>query len=170
MRRAAAGALVSLVLGAAAFGPLAGCGLLRPKPAPEARFGDRAAAEDAEVLSVTAPDSGRAYFYSNAPVEYEGVVPRVEAAPTAEGARVELFVRGAFPDACYELHDVAQTRRANYVDVTLRVRRPQGAVCATVVRPYRFYLVLDGRFAPGPYVVTVNGTAYPFEVHALRGS
>ena len=148
-----------------------GCGLLRSKPAPETRFGDRTApvTEDAEVLTVSAPDSNRVYFYTGAPVET--VVPRIEgpAAP-AEGARVELFVRGAFPDACYELHDVTQTRRANYVDVTLRVRRPQGAVCATVVRPYRFYLQLDDRLPPGPYVVTVNGTAYPFEVHAVRGS
>ena len=92
-------------------------------------------------------------------------VPRIES-PTngADSARVDVLIRGSFPDACYELSGVTQSRVARLIDVTLTVRRPQGAFCATVVRPYRFYLELDGRFAPGPYTLTVNGTVAPFEV------
>ncbi|HYE57527.1 MAG TPA: hypothetical protein VD948_03430, partial [Rhodothermales bacterium] len=116
-----------------------------------------------DIISVAPPDSTRRFFYTDAPVME--VVPR--AGPAENGlVPVELFVRGAFPDACYELHAVEQRRSAQLVDVTLTARRPQGAFCATVVRPYRFYLLLDERLSPGPYVFSVNGKQVPFEVRA----
>ncbi len=157
---------LALVLAGAAS---AGCGLLRPKPKPDHLFGTVAVpetAEDPDVLTVLPPDGTRAYFTTEAPVT--GVVPRIETpaegAPPSDSTRVEVLIRGSFPDACYELSGVTQSRVARLVDVTLTVRRPQGAFCATVVRPYRFYLMLDGRFARGPYTLTVNGTVAPFEV------
>lgn len=161
MRRAAV--LVLLVASAVSAG---GCGLLRPKKKPDQTYGTRIppeTAEDPDVLTILPPDTERAYFYTDAPVT--GVVPRVEAPVAgADSARVDVLIRGSFPDACYELSGVTQSRVARLIDVTLTVRRPQGAFCATVVRPYRFYLELDGRFAPGPYTLTVNGTVAPFEV------
>ena len=148
-----------------------GCGLLRPKKTPDQRFGTVVlpeSSEDPDVLTVLPADSSRAYFYTDAVVT--SVNARVEtperggAAPRTDSARVEVLVRGSFPDACYELSGVAQNRIARLIDVTLTARRPQGAFCATVVRPYRFYLLLDGLYAPGPYTLTVNGTVAPFEV------
>ncbi len=148
-----------------------GCGLLRPKKKPDQRFGNVVlpeTAEDPDVLTVLPADSSRAYFYTDAVVT--SVVARVETpergsdAPRTDSARVEVLVRGSFPDACYELSGVTQNRIARLIDVTLTARRPQGAFCATVIRPYRFYVLLDGLYARGPYTLTVNGTVAPFDV------
>ncbi len=145
---------------------LGGCGLLGGSKDPDAQFGHRRSEEtpeDPEILSVAPRDTTRAFFYTDAPVVE--VVPRVG---TGENGLypVEVFVRGAFPDACYELHAVTQRRSAQLVDVKLTARRPQGAFCATVVRPFRFYLLLDEKLPAGPYLFTVNGKEVPFEIHA----
>lgn len=145
----------------------AGCGLLRSKKkSPDQTYGAVVApqtSEDPDVLTILPPDPARPYFFTDAPVSE--VIPRVETPPAgSDSARVEILVRGSFPDACYELSGVTQNRVLRLVDVTLQVRRPEGAFCATVVRPYRFYLPLDGRFARGPYTLSVNGTVAPFEV------
>ena len=81
---------------------------------------------------------------------------------------VEVLIKGALPDACAELHRVTQQRTARLIDIQLTMRRPQGAVCATVVRPYRFYVLLDGLYEPGPYTLSVNGVVKPFEILAPR--
>ena len=44
------------------------------------------------------------------------------------------------------------------------MRKPQGAVCDAVRRPYRFYLTLEGLYAPGNYTLTINATEVPFAV------
>jgi hypothetical protein len=128
-----------------------GCGLLGGSKDPDKEFGHRRperTPEDPDIISVAPPDTTRSFFYTEAPVME--VIPR--AGPAENGlVPMEIFVRGAFPDACYELHAVEQRRSAQLVDVTLTARRPQGAFCATVVRPYRF---------------SVNGKQVPFEVRA----
>lgn len=171
MRRAAALAAFAAALA------LPACGLL--KPTPEQQFGvypPSETPEDSDILVVTPPESGQAYFYANAPINDDLINPTVPITVRfspdpahGDSTRVELLIRGALPDACYELHDVAQRRSFSVIDVTLRVRRPQGAICATVVRPFRYYLLLDGHFGPGPYSLYVNGTERPFAVRADRG-
>lgn len=148
---------------------LAACTGSRPEPTLEERFGSApdSLGDGSERLEIVAADSARAYFY--APAILESIVvrsARMTVADTARGVPVEVLIKGALPDACAELHRVTQQRTAHLVDVTLTMRRPQGAVCATVVRPYRFYVLLDGTYTPGPYTLTVNGTVKPFEILA----
>lgn len=150
---------------------LAACSGMRRDTPPEERFGVRPDSLDdgSERLEVTPPDSARDYFY--APAILESIVVRPAPFPdadTLETVPVEVLIKGALPDACTELHRVTQERIARLVRVELTMRRPRGAVCATVVRPYRFYLLLDDRYAPGAYSLTVNGTAKPFEIQAPR--
>ena len=44
------------------------------------------------------------------------------------------------------------------------MRQPKETVCAAVVRPFRFYLVLDGAFEAGSYTLRFNGAPTPFQV------
>lgn len=77
---------------------------------------------------------------------------------------VEVLVKGSLPDACTELHSVEQERTGNLLRMTLQVRRPQGAVCASVVRPYRFYVELEGAYEQGPYTLRINDQVKAFTV------
>ena len=81
---------------------------------------------------------------------------------------VEVLVKGAFPDACMALHEVEQKRTGNIINATLAMRRPQGAICASVRRPYRFYVMLDGRYSLGNYTLKLNDQAIPFQIRPPR--
>ena len=48
------------------------------------------------------------------------------------------------------------------------MRLPLETVCAAVVRPFRFYLVLDDAYAEGSYTLSLNGTTTPFQVLPVR--
>lgn len=150
---------------------LAACSGMRQEVPAEERFGVRPDSLDdgSERLDIAAPDSAQDYFYALAILESVSVrhAPFPEA-DSAQGVPVEVLVKGALPDACTELHRVSQERTARLISVELTMRRPRGAVCATVVRPYRFYLLLDGTYAPGAYSLSVNGTAKPFEIRPPR--
>lgn len=145
---------------------LAACAGSREQAPPNEQFGARLPDEaTVETLEITRPGEQERYFA--APAVVDNVTVRVEplsAGSPGGGTRVEALVKGAFPDACSQLHSVEQTRSLRIVDVTLEMRRPQGQLCATVVRPYRFYLLLDGTYEPGAYTLFVNGEEYPFEV------
>ncbi len=147
---------------------LAACGGSR---APlEERFGVRPDSLDdgSERIDVVARDSGRVYFY--APAILESISVRAAPMPgdSAVAVPVEVLIKGALPDACAQLDRVTQRRVARLIDLDVTMRRPQGAVCATVVRPYRFYVLLDGVYEPGPYTLQVNGVVKPFEIRAGR--
>ena len=45
------------------------------------------------------------------------------------------------------------------------MRRPNGTVCASVMRPYRFYVLLEGNFDDGNYALKVNDRY----IHLLSG-
>ena len=130
---------------------------------PDKQFGHRVEENrDGRVTTVIGPEDGsQVYRYTDAHVDEVHVRPAPER---GEPVAVEILVKGAFPDSCTELHNAGQSRGGNIVDVTLTTRRPQGAMCAAVIRPFRFYLMLDGEYAPGPYTVKVNGQAHPFEI------
>ncbi|MFT5142457.1 MAG: hypothetical protein ACI80V_001353 [Rhodothermales bacterium] len=156
----------ALLLGLLTAGLVAGCTSVRQEtPDPDGEFGTRVTEqEDGRITTVIGPEDGtEVYRYADAFTDDVRVRPEPES---SEPVAVEVLIKGAFPDSCTELHEAGQTRAGNIVNVTLRTRRPQGALCAAVIKPYRFYLLLEGGFAPGPYTVKVNGGAHPFEVKA----
>jgi hypothetical protein len=113
------------------------------------------------TVVVTPPDDANEYDVSSA--VFETVEIRV-GRRELEGTPIELLIKGSLPDACTELHGVNQTRNAGEVIVQLQSRRPRGALCASVIRPYRFYLALDELFSAGRYTLDLNGRSQPFSV------
>lgn len=146
----------------------AGCTSVRPAPDPEATFGHRAEGRDGDgrtTIAIAPPDEGMEYRLFEATYETVTIRPdRVTLVNQAAGVPVEVLIKGAFPDACSELHEVGQQRAGNLVLVTLTMRRPQGSVCASVLRPYRYYLDLEGLFVPGPYSLRLNDGTHAFVV------
>jgi hypothetical protein len=139
-------------------------------PTPDEQFGHRfdGEAPDGRVtVTLTPADTAQAYFYFPAVVDTLIIRPAGFTDGT-EAVAVEALVKGALPDACMELHRMQQERAGNLITVALEMRRPQGAICASVLRPYRFYLSLEGTYAPGPYTLRLNDRPWPFQVHAAR--
>lgn len=141
---------------------------------PDQRFGHRyedEAPDGRRTITITPPDSAVAYFYY--PATFDTVVVRpapLDASIPAQGQQVEVevLVKGAFPDACMALHTVAQERAGHIINATLEMRRPQGSICASVRRPYRFYVVLEGRYGVGNYTLKLNDEAVSFQVRPPR--
>jgi len=156
-----------VVLILAAF--MAGCMATSPGDVdPDAQFGHRVdgTTDDGRTtITINPPDESVTYRYF--PATYESVTVRPAPVTTAlvdTGVPVEVLVKGSFPDACAELHDVSQDRRGRLIDVNLQMRRATGSVCAAVLRPYRFYFQLEGMYEPGAYTMTLNGKAHSFEI------
>lgn len=148
---------------------LAGCMASSPDAIdPDARFGHRVdgTSDDGRTtITINPPDASATYRYF--PASFEGVTVRpapVTPEMVEDGVAVEVLVKGSFPDACSELHDVSQIRRGRMVEVDLQMRRVTGSVCAAVLRPYRFYFMLEGTYVPGAYTMTLNGRAHSFEI------
>ncbi len=160
-RRRPVFSLVALVL-ALAF---AACGGSREATEADTDFGRRTGQDDdRETMLLAPPDSAQEYFYY--PAYFSEV--DVRSGPAEAGRRpVELFIKGALPDGCTALHDIRQVRRAHLIEVTFEMRRPKGAVCTQVVRPYRFYYMLDSGLAPGDYTLTLNDVVKPFTVQRV---
>jgi hypothetical protein len=144
---------------------LAACGTSRP-PEPDRQFGHRyedRGPEGRQTVLVEPPPDPDAYF--TYPAYFDTVNVRVAPfGPGATAVPVEILVMGSLPDACMELSEVSQERLGNLINVSLMMRRPKGAICAQVVRPFRFYLELDGAFEPGPYTLKINDSVHPFDV------
>lgn len=128
-------------------------------------FGVRADEEGRETLLITPPDSTEEFFYY--PAYFSDVEVRTGALEAGRRP-VELLIRGALPDGCTALHHIGQKRLGHLIDVTFEMRKPKGAVCTQVVRPYRFYYTFDEPLAPGDYTLTVNGEVKPFTVQPPR--
>ena len=147
---------------------LAGCGT-SSEATEESTFGVRIEeGEERETLLITPPseDEDEFFYY---PAYFSDV--EVRTGPMEESRRpVELLIRGALPDGCTELHHIGEERRGNLIDVTFEMRKPKGAVCTQVVRPYRFYYTFDQPLSPGDYTLTLNDTVKPFTVQPARGN
>lgn len=159
---------IVVVLVAGPIGCLSGSGAIMD---PDGQFGHRVAGESPDgrsTIVIHRPETNRIYNFSPATFQSVNVrsAPINEQTPS-EGASVEILIKGAFPDACTELHDVNQERAGNVIHVELRVRRPTGAVCASVLRPYRFYLELDGLYDVGAYSLILNDQTNPFEIRSV---
>lgn len=163
------------VLGCALF-VVAGC--LGSRDAqevpPDERFGHRYETEGPDgrrTLSIIPPDSALTYFYY--PATFDTVVVRpspfaADVPAETQQVEVEILVKGAFPDACSELHGIQQERAGNIINATLEMRKPEGSICASVRRPYRFYVMLEGRYGLGAYTLKLNDEVVPFEIRAPR--
>ncbi len=150
---------------------VAGCTGLRSVQVPvDERFGHRyddPSAGGRHTVLITPPDSAMEYFYYPAPFDTVHVRPapfREGIDPATQQLPVEVLVKGSFPDACSELDDLQLNRAAHIIEGTLTIRRPRGAVCASVLRPYRFYFMLDGLYGPGHYTMKLNNEIIPFQV------
>lgn len=147
---------------------LPACAALQPELSDEEVYGHRAGSGDPDgrtTIAVTPPREDIDYRLFDATFESVTIRPALVTLETAQrGVPVEVLIKGAFPDACSELHEVTQQRAGNLILVTLTMRRPQGSVCASVLRPYRYYMDLEGTYTPGPYSLRLNESIHPFEV------
>lgn len=132
------------------------------------RYGYRVGSDDGRETMLIRPvtDSTRYLLYP-AVVDSIAVRPAGRPAP-GDAVAVEVLIKGALPDACAELTEVTQSRVGHFVTATLTMRQPRETVCAAVVRPFRFYLVLDDPYEAGSYTLTLNGKVVPFEVLPVR--
>lgn len=130
----------------------------------EGDFGHRIDGETDGRRTVVITPAASTDTFEVSPVAYETVDIRL-GVRIGDSTPVELLIKGALPDACTELHGVNQTRTETEVIVQLQTRRARGALCATVLRPYRFYLTLDGVFKTGRYTLDLNGRRQPFTVN-----
>ena len=141
---------------------------------PDQQYGHRYEADAPDgrrTISITPPDSAVDYFYYPATFDSVNVRPALfDPAIPAGGqeVEVEVLIKGAFPDACMQLHAVEQERAGHIINATLEMRRPQGSICASVRRPYRFYVTLVGRYGVGNYTLKLNDRAIPFQVLPAR--
>lgn len=153
---------------------LPACVALQPELSEEEKYGHRAGKDDPDgrtTIAVAPPQEDVDYRLFDATFETVTIRPAALISESAQqGVPVEVLIKGAFPDACSELHEVTQQRAGNLILVTLTMRRPQGSVCASVLRPYRYYLDLEGTYTPGPYSLKLNDSTHPFEVHAPSDS
>ncbi len=162
-------ALAPLALMVAAAG-LAACGGsgASASGADRDRYGYRVGSDDRRETMQVRPiaDSTRYLVY---PAVVDSVAVRAAGRPApGDAVAVEVLVQGALPDACAELTEVTQSREGHFVAVDLTMRQPLETVCAAVVRPFRFYVVLDGGFEAGSYTLRVNGKPTPFQVLSVR--
>lgn len=134
---------------------LAACAGSRPDAMPEATTNVDQIEESKETVVLRPPtlESGD-YAYDLAPVDTVRVIRADD--------QLRAFVKGAFPDGCWELHDLEQASDGGILDATLRMRRPKSAVCTQAIRPYRFYFELDGSYPAGSYTLRLNGQRVEF--------
>lgn len=149
--------------------PLAACsgGGEAAEPTGDARYGHRytgVAPDGRETVLLTPADSVVRVLIYPAVLDSVAVRPERPAVASGEAVGVEVLLKGTLPDACSTLENARQVRRGHLIDVELTMRQPRGRACAQVVRPFRFYLPLDGRFESGSYTLKVNGAAYPFRI------
>ena len=120
-----------------------------------------------ETLLLAPPADSSGVFTYAAVVDSVAVRAAAPGAP-GEAVPVEVLVKGALPDACSALDAVTQERTGHFVTMALTMHQPRGAVCAQVVRPFRFYVRLDGLFVPGSYTLRLNGRVTPFQILDAR--
>ena len=149
---------------------LQACGGARELP-PDDRFGHRYDGPAPDTRPTIDPTPAIADVdYLHYPAFIDSVhVRQGEAEPSTPAAdqrvAVEVLVKGAFPDSCFELEEVRQERIAHMIRVDVEGRKPREAVCRRVNRPFRYYFLLEGSYRPGHYTLILNGEVRPFQVH-----
>ncbi|NND72333.1 MAG: hypothetical protein HKN43_12235 [Rhodothermales bacterium] len=120
-----------------------------------------------ETHVILQADSGEEYAIHPAVFDTVHVRPQEMDTPQDSAVKVELLIKGSFPDSCTRLHALTQERSGNIVNISLDMRRPRSAICASVVRPYRFYMELEGDYAAGNYTIKLNEAVRTFTIRSL---
>ena len=158
---------LALVLAAMSLAACGGSGASASGPDRD-RYGYRVGSDDRrETMQIRPISDSTRYLIYPAVVDSVGVRTAGRPAP-GDAVAVEVVIQGALPDACAELTEVTQSREGHFVFVDLTMRQPLETVCAAVVRPFRFYVVLDGGFEAGSYTLRVNDDPTPFQVLPVR--
>lgn len=134
---------------------------------PDDEFGHRyegLAPDGRETVLAHPVDTTEAYITVPAVIDSVSVRPALREVRPGQEVQVEVLIKGAMPDGCSELNEAVQTQIGHMIDVELTVRRPRGAMCIEVIRPFRFYLPLEGTYAPGAYSLKINGASHPFRI------
>ncbi len=133
---------------------------------PDRQFGHRyegTPPDGYNTITISVPEEELEFTYF--PATFDRVIVRPDMLKSEQDTvAVEILVKGSMPDACMELHAFDQKRTGNIITATLQMRRPGSRVCATVRRPYRLYLMLEGGFARGSYSLKLNDESVPFTV------
>ncbi|GAB5535583.1 MAG: hypothetical protein Rubg2KO_18320 [Rubricoccaceae bacterium] len=164
-RRPVLGVLM-LLLGVSALSACSGLGGAS-EPDPDDEFGHRYEnweRDGRETLLLDVHGDTTRTLLFDAVVESANIRASEPAVLPGEETAVEVLIKGAIPDACSVLNAAEQSRAGRFVTVSLTMRQPIDEVCAQVIRPFAFYLVLEGGFAAGSYTLTLNGTAHPFRI------
>ncbi len=133
---------------------------------PDMRFGHRFEGLPPDgygPITIQIPEEKSRFDYF--PATFNHVIIRPDIVDDEQDTvAVEILVKGSLPNACMELHAFDQKRTGNIITATLQMRRPHAQICASVRRPYRLYLMLEGGFAPGHYTLKLNREVVPFMV------
>jgi len=98
------------------------------------------------------------------PAAFDTIIVRAAPGSSEAGRAVDALLKGSFPDACTQLHELSQRSSEAGAVVSLTMRRPRSAICAQVVRPYRYFFELDGTYAIGDHTLVVNDRPYAFSI------
>jgi hypothetical protein len=118
--------------------------------------------EGREILEVAPPVPEGTYFLYP-PVVHDVKIRRGPMDETGHRP-VDIVLLGALHDACAALHHVRESRIGHIIDIAFEIMQPRRALCAQVVRPFRFYHELADPLPPGPYTLRINDDVHPFEV------
>jgi hypothetical protein len=138
--------------------------------APDDQFGHRYDGYQGrrQTVAITPMDTTVSYFFY--PVYVDSLHIRPAPFDSSAGADprvlVEVLVKVALPDGCSELHAVEQQRVGHFIYLDVQMRRPRGASCVRVERPFRYYMTLDGRYGPGDYIIRIRDLVFPFVVRS----
>ena len=81
----------------------------------------------------------------------------------SQPVQVTVEVIGYLPDGCTTRHETHQSREGNTVTIQMTMKRSKDRICTKVVTDVREQIYI-GTFAPGDYLVIVNGAKKKFRV------
>lgn len=78
--------------------------------------------------------------------------------------QVVAQIQGQLGNGCMSLGQITQRREGNLVEVTVLANHSGAEVCTMQLQLIDQELELEGPFAPGDYLLRVNGVEQPFSV------
>lgn len=136
--------------------------------------GDNAGSNDSTVTPTTPPaaavpapgvaeppliDPNPNVDITEIPVDSVEIVIRESSPP-----QVAAQVKGTLGDGCAELKEIVQKRNGNTIEITVTAARPRDAMCTAIAKGFDQAIDLEGDFAPGEYLVVVNGVEQRFKI------
>ncbi len=121
--------------------------------------------DDSETVLIKSA-SGSLSKFSTEPAKIESLsifVRNESQVAISSAKRVDVLVKGVFPDGCSELHELVSEIQDGVIAYELVTRRPKGQMCIQSVRPFRFQFPLNS-MAPGSYKISVNDQYLAFVV------